>query len=96
MKQATEPFIEILNFCHIILKEIEKVVASSFSRVLGDLVGCVYLAEAAAAASKSGIEVNVVLIDDLVFKEKHLPEARACYQACIDLKVAILKQVFGR
>ena len=95
MKQATEPFIGILDSCHTILRQIEIVIASSFSSVLGDLVGGVYLAEAAAAAAKSGIEVNLALISDSAFREKHLSEARTCYQTCFDLKAEILKQIFG-
>nr|WP_320026269.1 cyclodeaminase/cyclohydrolase family protein [uncultured Acetobacterium sp.] len=94
MKGATEPFLTILSHCHTLLVQIEKIIGSSFSRVLGDLVGGVYLAEAAAAASKSGVEVNLALITDPGFKEKHLPAARALYQACLDLKNDILGEVF--
>lgn len=94
MKGATEPFLDILSHCHTLLVQIEKIIGSSFSRVLGDLVGGVYLAEAAAAASKSGVEVNLALVTDPAFKEKHLPAARALYQTCLDLKGNILGQVF--
>lgn len=95
MKKATEPFVEILRSCHDLLNQIEKIVDTSFSKVLGDLVGGTYLAEAAAAASKSGIEVNVVLIKDDVFKASVLPEARELYENSHAAKERILRSVFG-
>ena len=94
MKNATEPFIEILRSCHDLLNQIEKIVGMSFSKVLGDLVGGTYLAEAAAAASKSGIEVNMVHIKDQAFKEMMLPEARLLYKQSNEAKERILHHVF--
>ncbi|MDD3306603.1 MAG: DUF924 family protein [Acetobacterium sp.] len=95
MKDATEPFIEILRHCHSLLDQIEKVIKGSFSRVLGDLVGGAYLAEAAAVASKSGIEVNLMLISDEDYKTRYQTEAVTLYQACADRKAKILAQVFS-
>ena len=94
MKGATEPFIQILRHCHRLLVQIEKVIKGSFSRVLGDLVGGAYLAEAAAVASKSGIDVNLMLIHDAEFKTRYQTEAQTLYQACTEIKAAILAQVF--
>ena len=95
MKQATEPFVEILRSCHDLLNQIEKIVDTSFAKVLGDLVGGTYLAEAAAAASKSGVEVNVMLIKDEAFKASILPEARRLYENSHAAKERILRAVFG-
>lgn len=95
MKGATEPFMAILRHCHRLLGQIEKVIKGSFSRVLGDLVGGAYLAEAAAAASKSGIDVNLMLIGDRAYQSRYQTEAKALYQACVSLKVEILGQVFS-
>jgi len=95
MKGATEPFIQILRHCHSLLDQIEKVIKGSFSRVLGDLVGGAYLAEAAAVASKSGIDVNLMLIRDEDYQSRYQSEAVALYQACSDLKAEILAQVFS-
>ncbi|WP_414732941.1 DUF924 family protein [Acetobacterium carbinolicum] len=95
MKGATEPFIQILRHCHSLLDQIEKVIKGSFSRVLGDLVGGAYLAEAAAAASKSGIDVNLRLIHDEAFQNRYQTEANALYRACASLKTEILDQVFS-
>jgi uncharacterized protein (DUF924 family)/formiminotetrahydrofolate cyclodeaminase len=95
MKDATEPFIQILRHCHSLLNQIEKVIKGSFSRVLGDLVGGAYLSEAAAAASKSGIDVNLMLIRDEDYKTRYQTEAVALYQTCADLKSEILAQVFN-
>jgi uncharacterized protein (DUF924 family)/formiminotetrahydrofolate cyclodeaminase len=95
MKGAIEPFIEILRHCHSLLKQIEKVINGSFARVLGDLVGGAYLAEAAAVASKSGIDVNLMLIRDEDYQSRYQTEAVALYQACASLKAEILAQVFA-
>jgi len=95
MKAATEPFLQILRHCHSLLDQIEKVIKGSFSRVLGDLVGGAYLAEAAAVASKSGIDVNLMLIRDEDYKTRYQTEAQALYQACTDRKAEIIAQVFN-
>lgn len=95
MKAATEPFIEILRHCHRLLNQIEKVIKGCFSRVLGDLVGGAYLAEAAAVASKAGIDVNLMLIHDEDYQSRYQTEAVALYQACTSLKAEILAQVFS-
>lgn len=94
MKGATEPFMQILRHCHSLLAQIKNVINGSFSRVLGDLVGGAYLAEAAAAASKSGIDVNLMLIGDKDYQSRYQIEATALYQACANLKAEILAQVF--
>lgn len=95
MKDAVEPFIQILRHCHRLLEQIEKVIKGSFSRVLGDLVGGAYLAEAAAAACQSGIAVNLMLIRDENYIIQYQTEAVALYQACASLKAEILSQVFN-
>ena len=95
MKDAIEPFFQILRHCHSLLEQIEKVIKGSFSRVLGDLVGGAYLAEAAAAAAQSGIAVNLMLIRDEAYQIQYQTEAVALYQACAGLKAEILSQVFS-
>lgn len=95
MKDATAPFIEMLRHCHSLLDQIKKVISGSFSRVLGDLVGGAYLAEAAAAACKSGIAVNLMLIGDVDYHQQYQAESLSLYQACADLKAQILAQVFA-
>lgn len=60
---------------------------------------CVFLEpvadSAAATASKSGIEVNVVLIKDEAFKANVLPEAQRLYENSHAAKERILHAVFG-
>jgi uncharacterized protein (DUF924 family) len=48
-----------------------------------------------AAAAKAGIEINLMSITDQDFKQKNLKDTRDRYQACLDLKQAIMTQAFA-
>jgi uncharacterized protein (DUF924 family)/formiminotetrahydrofolate cyclodeaminase len=95
MKGAIRPFVKLLENCYELLIETQKILQDSYSLVLGDLVICASLAEAVAAAAKAGIEINLMSIADQDFKQKNLKDTRDRYQACLDLKQAIMTQAFA-
>jgi len=90
MKNATEPLVSIVKNCDSILVRIEQVVSTCYIKVLGDLGGSAYMAEAAAAAAKQGVEVNLKLLYDKSYKKNVLNSVRESYRHCSETKDRIV------
>jgi formiminotetrahydrofolate cyclodeaminase len=93
MKNATDTLVAILKNCESILTEIEHVFKIAYPKVLGDLAGGACLAEAAAAASKLGVEVNLGLIQDEEYRKRMLSFVRESYKNCVETKSRIVEGI---
>lgn len=90
MKSATDTLVSIVKNCESILKQTEEVVGHCYAKVLGDIAGSAYMAEAAAGASKQGVEVNLRLLRDEHYKNEVLGIVRESCQNCSEAKNRIL------
>lgn len=93
MQKATDPLVAIVKNCNLILTEIEQVAKVCFVKVLGDLTGSAYMAEAAAAAAKGGVEVNLHLLHDEQYKENVLKVVGESYRNCYETKGRIIATI---
>lgn len=94
LQKATDPLVAILESCEVILMEIEKVQKESYTKVLGDLAGAVYLSEGAATAVKKGIEVNLTYLSDIAYKERIRENIEKTYDNCSKLKNQVMNEMF--
>ena len=94
MKNATETLVAIVRYSNIIITELEHLINTSYIKVLGgDLGGSAYMAEAAAAAAKLGVEINLRLIQDESYKTKKLKSINENYENCVETKERILSMI---
>lgn len=90
MKNAIDPLVSIVKNCELILTQVEHVVNICYIKVLGDLVGSAYMAEAAAGAAKYGVEVNLKLLHDNSYKNDVLNIVRESYRNSSEIKDRIV------
>jgi formiminotetrahydrofolate cyclodeaminase len=91
LKNATDILLSIVKNCEAILNHIEQMVSTCYKPVLGELVGSAYMAEAAAAVAKQGVEVNLQLLQDEYYKENRLNVVRKTYLNISKTKDKIVK-----
>lgn len=91
MKKATDTLIGVIQNCEPILTGIKQFVPSCYVKVLGDLAGSAYLAEAAAGIAKEGIEVNLKGISDEVYKKEVSKLAHDSCKMISEIKDKILQ-----
>ncbi|MDP4128023.1 MAG: cyclodeaminase/cyclohydrolase family protein [Bacillota bacterium] len=90
MKNATDTLVAIVKDSHSILTQIEKVIKTCFIKIWGDLAGSTYMAEAAAAAAKQGVEINLRLLHDERYKEEVQNLVLESYRNCAETKDRII------
>lgn len=95
LKNATETLVAIVKNCDSILTQIERLVNTCYIKVLGDLAGSAYIAEAAAAASKQGVEFNLQLLHDEHYKKNVLSFVRESYRNISQTKDRIVAAIIG-
>jgi formiminotetrahydrofolate cyclodeaminase len=93
VKKATEPLVAIVENCELILTLIEQLIDNSSKKVLGELAGSAYMAEAAAASAKLGIEINLGLLNDENYKEDVMINILGSYRKGTEAKDRILKNI---
>lgn len=90
MKAATDTLVSIVKNSETILKRIDQVIKTCFIKVWGDLAGGTCMAEAAAAAAKQGVDINLRLLHDEAYKEKVQNMVNMSYKNCLEAKNRIL------
>jgi formiminotetrahydrofolate cyclodeaminase len=90
MKNATDTLLSIVKNCESLLTQIEQAACICYIKVLGDLGGGAFLAEAAAAAAKQGVEINIHLLKDDDYKKNALESVRQSYKNCSETKDRIV------
>jgi len=96
MQKATDTLAAIVSNCQALLKLIESLVEISYVKVLGDLGGSAHLAEAAAAAAKQGVQVNLGLVQDELYKKNVLTAVLESYKNSSAAKERIIAAIAGR
>lgn len=90
MKNATDTLVRVVKNCELILAHVQQVIETCYVKVLGDLAGSAYLAEAAAAAAKTGVEVNLKLITDKDYKKEVSILVQSSYKKSSETKDKII------
>ena len=70
MKNATDTLVSIVKNCEFILSQIELLIPICNKLVIAELIGSTYMAEAALASAKLGVEVNLNLLQDQNYKDQ--------------------------
>jgi len=96
MQKATDTLAAIVANCQAMLKLIESLVDICYVKVLGDLGGSAYLAAAAAAAAKQGVQVNLGLVQDELYKENVLNFVLESYRNSSAAKERIIAAIAER
>jgi formiminotetrahydrofolate cyclodeaminase len=90
MKNATDTLVSIVRDCNSILTQIEQGANTWYIKVLGELAVSTYMAEAAAAAAKRAVEVNLHLLRDENYKKDVLNVINESYRKSSETKNRIL------
>lgn len=93
MKRATDTLVAIVKNCESILTNIEQVVQTCYEKVLGDLAGSAFLAEAAANTARAGVEVNLQQISDQNYKKGVTASVQKSYKKCLAIKEKIIAKM---
>lgn len=93
MKNATDTLVSIVKNCEYILKQIDLLIPICNKRVVAELIGSTYMAEAALASAKLGVEVNLHLLQDEHYKEKTENIIQNGYRNSAEIKERILNYV---
>jgi len=90
MKKATDTLVAVVKDCEFILTSIEELIPTCYKKVLGDLLGSTYLAEAAANTARRGVEINLQVINDQNYIKEAAASVRDSYQKCCEAKEKII------
>ena len=90
MKNATETLVSLVEKCELILIQIEQFIQSSSKKVYGELACSAYLAEAAAVSAKIGVESNLLLLQDELYKKRVLAHIRECSRNCVEIRNRVI------
>lgn len=90
MKNATDTLVSIVKNCEFILTQIEQLIPVCNKKVLGELMGSTYMAEAAATSAKLGVEANLPFLHDEYYKENVLAIICKNYRHCTEAKDRII------
>ncbi|MDP4086696.1 MAG: cyclodeaminase/cyclohydrolase family protein [Bacillota bacterium] len=90
MKSATDTLVSIVSHCEFILRQIEQLLPICNKRVVAELIGGTYMAEAALASAKLGVEVNLHLLQDENYKENVQNTINKDYRNSLETKERIM------
>ncbi|MBB6446757.1 cyclodeaminase/cyclohydrolase family protein [Bacillus benzoevorans] len=91
MKNATDTFVSLIAKCEIILTQTERFIHRSSKKVYGELANSAYMAEAAAVSAKLGVESNLLLLQDEIYKENTRTIIRERCRNCVETRKRIIE-----
>lgn len=93
MKNATNTLVSMVSNCEFILRQIEQLLPICNKRVIAELIGGTYMAEAALASAKLGVEVNLHLLQDEDYKENIQNTIMEIYTNSLEMKERIMNMI---